>query len=157
MSWLFLWCIATYTQWICNILFPSSWEESNRVFHSLSFKATFSQHLPLDFFRVIAFMSQHMLPSVFSVSFIWCFSSFPSASLPIHIFLLIYMYMIFKKKSLLKPVCEHESNCFSATCMPIFWAVICHCACLEGSVISAAWFNQIPQLCKNFYSRILHV
>lgn len=150
MSWLFLWCIATYSEWICNILFPWTQEESNRVFHSLAFKASLSQHLPLAFFRVIVFMSQHMLPSVFSVSFIWCFSSSPSASLPIHIFLK-------KKKKIVKPVCTHSSNSLSVICTPVFWAINCYCVCSEYSLISTSWFNQISQLFKNFYSRMLYI
>lgn len=143
MSWIFLWCIATYSEWICNILFPWTEEKSNRVFHSVVFKAALKQHLPLALFRVIVFMSQHMLPSVFcQLHMVLVFS--PSASLPLHIFL--------GEKKFCK-TCLHTQFTFLLNHMH---------ACVLGhnllpALISAAWFNQISQLFKNFYSRILYI
>lgn len=147
MSWLFLWCLATYSEWLCNILFPWTQEESSRVFHSLAFKASLSQQLCLAFLRVIVFMSQHMLPSVFSGSFIWCFSS-PH--------LLLSPYTSFLKKKKFSETCLYTKFKFPVSHMHA--CVLGHNLLpwfFEYSFISSSWFNKIPQVFKTFYSRIL--
>lgn len=135
MSWLFPWCIVTCSEGICNI-------RKNQT-SCLSVPSFFKPALTLSFFQGYSF---HV--TTYASFCLLCQLHMVLLFLPVCIS--PHTHLSLKKKKL-KLLCTHSSNSLSTIFMPVFWAISCYC------LISASWFYQIPQLFKNFNSRILNI